>query len=83
MNAWNPTGSGGPRVHITLHNQGAVWVGGRECDHAVFSAAATLTPEIGCGDSRNHALYDVEETLPPWPVQLVWKNVPRGLSVRS
>src|SRR5882724_6746757 len=30
-----------------------------------------------------HALYDPDAILPPLPVQFVWKNCPRGLSMRS
>jgi hypothetical protein len=30
-----------------------------------------------------YALYVDEAVSPPRPVQLVWKNSPRGLSVRS
>ena len=34
-------------------------------------------------DARAQALYVVELVVPPRPVQFVWKNSPRGLSVRS
>ena len=30
-----------------------------------------------------YALYDVDAVVPPLPVQLVWKNSPLGLSMRS
>ena len=35
------------------------------------------------GVAHAQALYVLEETSPPWPVQLVWKNSPRSRSVRS
>src|ERR1043166_9452216 len=35
------------------------------------------------GQAKTHALYEPDDTLPPRPVQLVWKNSPRGLSTRS
>ena len=31
----------------------------------------------------NQAMYVLAVVLPPWPVQFVWKNSPRGLSTRS
>jgi len=40
---------------------------------------------LGCQKEKplNQALYVLEVTSPPVPVQLVWKNWPRGLSIRS
>ena len=32
---------------------------------------------------RSYAVYVLAVMLPPVPVQLVWKNWPRGLSTRS
>ena len=37
-------------------------------------------PELLC---FHQALYVAADVLPPWPVQFVWKNSPRGLSRRS
>ena len=31
----------------------------------------------------NYTMYVVDTVSPPRPVQLVWKNSPRGLSIRS
>lgn len=33
--------------------------------------------------SSSYALYVLAAVFPPWPVQLVWKNCPLGLSSRS
>jgi hypothetical protein len=31
----------------------------------------------------DHTVYVLDAVVPPWPVQLVWKNWPRGWSTRS
>jgi hypothetical protein len=41
-------------------------------------------PRLGSGQSNlAHTLYALLVVLPPRPVQFVWKNSPRGLSMRS
>ncbi len=45
-------------------------------DSQGFTLSETLT-------KRRYTTYVLEVVSPPLPVQLVWKNSPRGLSVRS
>lgn len=48
-------------------------------------AAAGMSPpvpETVAGDWSDQALYEEDDTLPPWPVQLVWINCP-GLAKSS
>jgi hypothetical protein len=51
-----------------------------------FPVMGGPTPGSVEEDARSEAfqtLYDEEEVDPPRPVQLVWKNWPRGRSARS
>ncbi len=49
---------------------------------ATFSLAREKEIRSDCSAGAQ-ALYVLELTLPPRPVQLVWKNSPRSLSTRS
>ena len=64
---------------------GLIWLGWYM---AAFTTDSRLRTRTACSLSfppglETYALYEVETVSPPRPVQSVWKNSPRGRSMRS